>query len=1334
MKLLIPLNYCSFFFFLCSSILAQNSVINPIGDSEFYFEHISVEQGLSHSTVIDIVQDKQGFLWFSTWSGLSRYDGFTFMKYFSDPVDTNSLSDNSLRGMAITDDGKIWIGSSNGLTVYDPLTDKLTQVSDLLNDDEILHAQKDDNGDLWFKSDYENLLYYNYSEATFTKYPLREITSIKNIAIRCFWVNSDNKLLIGTTRGLFSIDVDSIKMTGKIKIKQIIKDKIIWSMLEDEDKNLWIGTDKGVITFPDKDVAKKAGVNLQEYITDFMISDDKKLWVGTYYGLHVYDLKKNKQSGYLFPDDHVEKIYQDNSNVIWVSIRGEGLYKFSSERKQFPAAIDVDVQVFSVFEDDDKNLWIGSHTGILKINQLTKTKKNYKIQSPNFPPPHIIIKNKYGEMFTGGLGVTAYSKELDKFMPLNVNHSISPDFKSKVVPGNFGWVFTLFDDDEYMWIGCNGLLRYEYKTRRLSRILNRSTGENLFPNFVTNIHKDKKNNMWIGSSNGLFLFDPESEKIEHFTPDQSDLQSISDNYVSKIIDSKEDNILWIATGFGLNKFDTKTRKFLNYTTEHGLSNNGIQNLFYDEKGFLWMSTNNGISRFDPQDETFKNYYKSDGLQDNAFSSAYFKNSDGKIFLGGSGGITAFYPDSIRDNLDFPNIVITSFKLFNQEAKLDTAINHRKKITLLHNENVFSFEYAALDFTNSLRNQFAHKLEGFDKDWIFTGNKHDVTYTNLDPGEYTFHVKGTNHDGIWNEKGTSLRITILPPIWATWWAYLIYAISFLILVYFLRRYELNRLSFKHGLELKDTEARKLHEVDNLKSKFFTNISHEFRTPLTLIFGPAKDISEKAKDEDIKHSAGIIKRNANKLFELINQLLDLSKLEAGKMTLETSEQDIIPLLKGLVLSFTSFAERKKITLQFNTIVDYLNVYIDNDKIDKIITNLLSNAFKFTPKGGKIDFTVEKLKKEVEMRISDNGIGIPEERIVKIFDRFYQVDGSYTGESGGTGIGLALTKELVELHKGYITVDCKEGEGTTFRVRLPLGKEHLKPEEIVEKEIKGVTTKTIEETEFIPGTEKRKATVDILLETSKPQLLVVEDNLDVKNYIVSHLEKDYGIEEAIDGEDGFTKSIEQIPDLIVSDVMMPKMDGFQFCAKIKIDERTSHIPIILLTAKASGESKIEGLETGADDYIMKPFDAKELKVRIKNLIEQRKKLREHFQREGIFNLDNKNITSVDKKFLEKAVKIINEHLSDSLFGVELFANKIALGRATLHKKLVALIGEPPSELIKRMRLDKAAKLIEINFGNISGIALEVGFNNPAYFSECFRKQFGVTPSQYQRNFTNH
>ena len=549
-------------------------------------------------------------------------------------------------------------------------------------------------------------------------------------------------------------------------------------------------------------------------------------------------------------------------------------------------------------------------------------------------------------------------------------------------------------------------------------------------------------------------------------------------------------------------------------------------------------------------------------------------------------------------------------------------------------------------------------------------------------------------------------------------------------------KLQQLNFKR---IKETErARletiKLQELDRLKANFFTNLSHEFRTPLTLILGPAEKISSQTSSNVIKDSE-VIKRNSQRLLQLVNQLLDLSRLEAGKMKLEVSEQNIIQLLKGSFLSFASLAERKKITFKFNTSVENLNIYIDEDKVEKVIDNLLSNAFKFTPAGGRVELKVSKNVEYVNISIEDTGIGIPKEKISKIFDRFYQVDGTHKREYEGTGIGLALSKELIELHKGKIVVGSVEGKGTTITISMPLGKKYYTAEEIC-KPVENEKTNSdfISESILFEETWNEKFNVNAIIETEKPLLLLVEDNSDVRTYIRENLEKEYTILEAVNGEEGQKKSIEQIPDLIISDVMMPKMDGFELCEKLKTDERTSHIPVILLTAKATSKDKITGYETGADDYIMKPFDVKELRVRVKNLIDQRKKLREHFLQEGIFSLDSKDITSIDRKFFERAIKIINEHLSDLSFGVESFASELSIGRTTLYKKLIAIVGEPPSDFIKRIRLSKANELIKIKSGNISEIALEVGFNNPAYFSECFKKQFGVTPSKYQSTFTNH
>ena len=608
---------------------------------------------------------------------------------------------------------------------------------------------------------------------------------------------------------------------------------------------------------------------------------------------------------------------------------------------------------------------------------------------------------------------------------------------------------------------------------------------------------------------------------------------------------------------------------------------------------------------------------------------------------------------------------------------------------------------------------------------------------LDPGEYVFRVTASNKDGVWNETGASIKIIILPPWWATTWAYILYTILILSMIYFMWKLQLKRIRNKHELEMSRFEAQKLHEVDEIKSRFFTNISHEFRTPLTLILGPVKQAIDKIKDEKTKDDLSIAHKNANKLLGLVNQLLDISKLESGNMKLQTHPLNFAALLKALTLSFASYAERKRITLKFNSSDDEIIVYADKDKIEKIFTNILSNAFKFTPEGGKIEVTLSKENKYLNAIISDTGIGIPKEKMSKIFDRFYQVDGSHTREQEGTGIGLALTKELVELHKGKIEVESEESKGTIVTVSIPLGKEHLKPEEISEERESEYYEHR--EDKIIPDIDqktekKQKIDVELLSNESLPLLLIVEDNPDVRKYIKDNLMKEFRTIEAVDGEDGWNKSIEQMPDLIVSDVMMPKMDGFKLCEKLKTDERTSHIPVILLTAKAAKEDKLEGYGLGADEYLMKPFESVELKARIKNLLDQKKRLHEHFRKKGIFELDQTKITSVDKKFLNKAFEIINQNISDPSFRVETFAEKLYVSKSLLRKKIVSLTGEPPVELVKRIRLQKAAELIEKKFGNLSEIALEVGFNNPAYFSECFKNQFGLSPSQYSSRNTNN
>lgn len=544
-----------------------------------------------------------------------------------------------------------------------------------------------------------------------------------------------------------------------------------------------------------------------------------------------------------------------------------------------------------------------------------------------------------------------------------------------------------------------------------------------------------------------------------------------------------------------------------------------------------------------------------------------------------------------------------------------------------------------------------------------------------------------------------------------------------------------VDYRDNLEKKVAERTyQLKEAQQTQNRFFTNISHEFRTPLTLILGPAKQLKERITDNKSKEELELIHRSAKKLNRLVDELLDISKIESGEMKLKACPLNLVTVVKELVLSFYSLAERKNIVFNLISPEDEIIVYIDKDKFDKILSNVLSNAFKFTPEGGKVEVSIHRHKQQAEIEVTDTGMGIPQDQIDKIFDRFYQVDSSHTRSYEGTGIGLSLTKELIELHKGKIEVESKEGKGSIFRLYFLLGTDHLKPGEIYEESLsqsaygglskgEGFSEDTISTEE----TRTERHEINLITKTGKPTLLIVEDNPDVRKYISTILENIYQITEAKDGEEGLSKSFEIIPDLIISDIMMSKMDGFEMCSRLKTDERTSHIPIIMLTAKATTQDKVSGFELGADDYIMKPFEAEELKARINNLIEQRKRLHQHFRKYGLTDIDEKQFLPIDQKFLQNAVDVISKHISDTSFSVEVFADKLAVSRSLLTKKIEALFGDSPNELIRRIRLNKAARLIERNTGNISEIALEVGFNNPSYFAECFKKQFGVAPSHY-------
>jgi len=1098
--------------------------------------------------------------------------------------------------------------------------------------------------------------------------------------------------------------------------------------------------------------------------------DKQHLWISTVWGLNRFNKQTSEVRRFLYDSNNpyslgynmLWHLYLDNTDMLWIGTDNAGVnvlnlndtpLSFHSiggsgqEDNQYTATV--------FCEDVNKNFWIGTFDGGL-----------WKYDHKNFIDRFLLNTGSTNK--TSGTSIFSLCYDSENILWAGTsngdlykyhNHEFA-GYRIRLEEGQkeTSSVIEIMEDQSgRIWIGTIAGLYYLEKT---SGVIETIATESLNSAVIRSICEDKQGALWIGThGEGLYRLDKEDREVlgfKNFQNEPDNPGSISSNTVMSVYEDYSGNI-WIATIQGLNKYNPNQDNFETYGIHNGLKAEYLYHIQGDKNSKLWITCSDGIIRFDPGTGISKLYeFGSDVSFQDIYPYSFYLSESGKIYVGGKYGSERGYytldQNKLNDNKHLPPVALTNFSVHNEVLISDSIISARKNLKLDYDQNFFSFEFSALDYTNPAKNQYAYMLEGLDEKWTFCGNRRFANYTDLSPGRYKFRVKGSNNDGYWNENGTSINITIFRPPWKTWWAYMIYGAFLIGLIYAWRKYDLKRQGLKQQLELEHLEAEKLKELDGMKSRFFANISHEFRTPLTLILSPLEKLKSKIIDQESAQDLNIMQRNARQLQNLINQLLGLSKLESGKMKLQVREENIIKLVNGYVQSFESLANQKNIKLLFNSTQNNIPIYIDQDKLEKILYNLLSNAFKFTGDGGRITVTVGSEQstvsnistedwrletagskdKYVEIRISDTGQGIPPKKLEHIFDRFYQSNDSYDKIQEGSGIGLALTKELVELHHGEIRVKSQPGKGTEFTVCLPAGSEHYKTEEIIDEPDINITDKHSEPYIEHPGQEllpDPDLDIDDRIKDSKPLILIVEDNDELRSYIRSYFIKDYHIMEAINGETGLEKAFEKIPNLVISDVMMPKMDGLEFCQRLKTDERTSHIPVILLTAKAAMEDKIEGLETGADDFLTKPFDPEELKVRIKNLIIQRNKLREQFFRELDFagQMTSKDILSLDREFLQKAKKTVEDNLSDYDFSIEVFAQNMNLSRVQLHRKLKALIDQSAGEFLRMIRLNHAAGLIRSKSGNITQIAYEVGFNNLSYFSKCFREQFGVLPSEY-------
>jgi len=1426
---------------------------------------MGAEEGLSSGDVYCIHQDKYGFIWIGTQTGLNLYDGYDVKVFNADLKDPHSLPHGFIFSMFEEVDGTMWFCTDIGISKYNranqTFSNYFPDTLDLESEQNAVDRVLQDGNFLWVDAWENNLYRFNKKTRVFQSFARDTLHQEKGIyyaSAEYIFIDGSGTLWVcsGDGGGNFALSKFNNQTETFTHFQNDPSDpesfagKRVKSMTEDRDGTIWVATfgggllevidmDKGKFMHYIHDKNDQYSI-IHNYLQKLFTDSRGNVWIGAPKGFSKVNKDTGRFINYHIPNradfaNRANVIYDINEGVngeLFLSSRG-GLFRFNpSINKLSHYLYDPDIPdgisdnlIYQVITDQTDQTWIAvPNRSLHRINQFSNTfirikkKPNVKHSlSDNFISDYLTDSrgNFWVGTFGGGLNRTKLNNHSDYE---NFEHFIYNENDSKSISGKR--ITTIYEDrDQTLWFGTFwGLNSYDYKTNSFTRYQHDSDDDKtISSNMIMSIYEDSHGIFWVGTRNGLNIMDKETGKFIHFLPDDNDSSSISGKDIRLIFEdsygdlwfggthleklnrkdtsfiryfsdsvnlgdfenlvffniSEDDSAnLWMSTMWGgIIKLQRNDMTFVSITTDQGLPSNYIMAIEVDNSGFIWASTSQGLVRIDPNDYSIRKFDMADGLINLEFQNrSSYKDKDGWLYFGSKNGFNVFHPDSIKENKVIPPVYITSLNVGGEPKYFAKPLYELEDIELQYNENDFSFDFVALNYINTQKNQYAYMLEGYDEDWKYVGNKRSANYTNMSPGEYTFRVNASNNDGYWNEEGASLNVIIHPPFWKTWWAYAIYTFVFLCLVYMVRRNELRKINLRQELELEQQNAENLAELDIEKNKFFSNISHEFRTPLTLILGPLERIIMGKNEGQEKDQLNLIGRNARRLQTLINQLLSLSKIESGKMKLKARPENIVKLTSLFVQSFHSMAENKGIKLEFESDADEHIVYIDTIKFEKVVNNLLSNAFKFTDKGGEIKISVcsgqgavgsmqlAKSIKEVsseiancklptansdgqcvEIKVSDTGIGINKEELPHVFDRFYQVDETQMKTNLGTGIGLSLTKELIELHHGTIEVESEPGKGTTFTVSLPMGKEHLSEEEIFN------TGKNSSEEEedllnddylFVQDAiNKPEIKTEILEKKDLPLLLIVEDNEDMRTYIKSYLVDSFNIIEAENGKEGAVKAIEHIPDLVVSDLMMPKLDGNEMTIQLKTDERTSHIPIILLTAKASRESKLEGLETGADDFLTKPFDAEELLVRIKNLIDQRKKLSlllsDHIgnnsQTRLIQKSSGKMITSIDELFIEKISAFVQEHLSNPELKTEMLAREMAMSRMQLHRKLKSLTDNSPGDLIRNIRLTKAADLLKAGELNVTQISYEIGISSLSNFAKIFKEKYGVTPSEY-------
>ncbi|OAQ38338.1 hybrid sensor histidine kinase/response regulator [Pedobacter psychrophilus] len=1312
------------------------------------FDKLTVEAGLSQSSVLSITQDKKGFMWFGTKDGLNRYDSQQFEVFRHHENDPNSLSSSQSIGALLTDrKGNLWVGTQDGLNKYQPETKSFVRYINnpknkkSLSNNTIRSIYEDRQGNIWIGT--EDGLNKLNNDGSFERYFCNNSlgAGVVNAAINSIYQDSKYTLWVGTKNGLVNINFK--KQGAKFSTyfhdpnnSQTPISNDITSIVEDFNHNIWLGHHFSGLDFFDRVNNNFKHINGNELDNKFgsnnirkiLVAKDGLLWIATLNGIRIYDPVKNRFDNNIHDPENpgslnqnsIYNLYQDKAGSIWVGTYFGGInvyhpnaipfttYKHNSYKNSLSSNI-----ISAIVEDKNHNLWIGTEAEGLNFynrqtGQFTNIKSSKNSISSNLIKSMAIDQNQNLWIATYNGGIDFYDLKTKVFKNYILNKD-SYQEANRII-------YLTIDDKNRVWVGTrgNGLFLYSSASNRFIALQNSKSQFKFSEGNISYLFQDKSKTLWVATDNGLYYLKDGSVSFKS-------LVSSNTSFLKHIncINQTEDGKVWIGSyDEGIASFTFKNNALKFYTVNNGLPSDNIASIVEDNNQNLWISTDKGLARMN--DDKFNVYNINDGLPGNIFNyHSFLLDSKGELFFGGYNGLVSFHPEDIIENKIAPQIVFTHLRVFNKEVNINDdskilkkSIDESDELIFSYQQDLFSISFSALNFVKSKKNKYAYKLKGYEEEWNYVDNPTAV-FNNVPSGSYNLLVKASNNDGVWSENDASLKIVIRPPFWRTWWAYLIYFAILAGGLYFVLRFIFIRALLKRE-----------HDVNQMKLDFFTNVSHEIRTPLTLILGPLEKMLHDTEDNLIfNEQLLIINKNAKRLMKLVNELMDFRKIESGNMKLNLSENNIVSFVNEIFLSFEELAKQKNIDYTFKAHQDIIKVYYDKEQLEKVIFNLLSNAFKFTAKiNSRVHLDLKQTDQYVYLRITDNGMGIPEENKKNLFTNFYQVP-NHQQRNVGTGIGLALSKNIAKLHHGNLVLEQSD-VNTTFCLSLMIGNSQYKPHEIniIENNDYDFQLDTIDNDFFLDELKIKNAGRSIL-----PLILVVDDNLEIKEFIISTLIPFYQIVAASNGKEALELAFEKIPDVIISDVMMPEMDGFELCTELKQDIRTRHIPIVLLTAKSSELNELEGLKTGADVYLTKPFSTTKLKLIVENLISLHQNMREKFSQQFTLQPTDFQIVSSDGEFLNKVLKLLEANIDNIDFNVNLFASEIGMSTPVFYKKIFALTGLTVNNFIKSIRLKRALQLLQQKAGNISEIAYMVGFNDAKYFSKEFKKQYGKLPSSY-------